>query len=119
MPSGTKAVLVSMNLEIATNNVRQNVANLNANVQNANQTILQITTVVLANGGAFTQAFVSGNLITAIQTSSPLSAAVTLAGGGGYTKTIRTLMVVDFEVSSIIFTNNDPTNNATLTILSA
>lgn len=118
MPSGTKAILTQLAIQIADNNVRRNIGLFSSNVNNVNQDILQKTTIVLANGGTYTANLTAGNLITVVATNIPLSADVTLAGGGNFSKIITSLMVLDFEVTSILFTNNDAVNNATLVLIS-
>lgn len=118
MPSGTKAILAQLIIYLANNNVRRNIGSFVANVQNANSNIIQNTTSVLAAGGTYaTGSLPAGNLITVVVTDVPLTANVVLAGGGGFTKVITSMMVLDFEVASITFTNNDPTNNATLFVV--
>jgi hypothetical protein len=116
MPSGTKALLLNLNVILANNNVRKNISSLPANIQNANSDIQQVSTIVLANGGTYTWNAVAGNLVTVVWCSKALSMNVTLAGGGGFTKTISSLLVLTCEVTSIIFTNNNATDNAELII---
>lgn len=117
--ASTRALLTVLNVYLADNNVRRTIGAFSANFNNANQNFQQIDTLVLAAGGTYNFTAVAGNLITVVATNVTLSANVALAGGGGWIKNISSLLVVDFEVTSIAFTNNDPINNATLFIASA
>ena len=118
MPSSTKALLVGLNVYLASNNVRRSIGSFVANVANLNSDVTQISTLVLANSGTYTYNATPGNLITVVSTSGGLVSDLTFAGGGGFTKTIASLLVIDTEVQSIVFTNTDTENNVELVIIS-
>ncbi len=117
MPTGTKAVLIHLNAYLAQNNIKRNIGSFVANVQNANDDLVTKSATVLAGAGTYSHAPTAGNLIHILATNVPLTVAVTFAGGGSFTKVMNELMVLDIEIASIVFTNNDVSDNANLTII--
>lgn len=117
MPTNSKAVLATLNVYLADNNVKRNIGSFVANIQNANGDIKTINTLVLPNGGTYSYAGTAGNLITIAKCSAPLNIDVSFLTGG-FTRTMTSILVLDIEVVSIVFTNPSLTDNVNLVIIS-
>jgi hypothetical protein len=117
MPTPTKAVLLQLNVALGTNNIRRNIGSFVANVENTNGDVRTVNTTVLANGGTYAHTAPAGNKVTVLTTDKPLTADVALVGGGGFTKTVSSMLVLDCEVATISVTNASLTDNANLVII--
>jgi len=117
MPSSAKALLLQVNAFLANNNVRKNIGTFSINVQKDTADIRQISTVVTANGGTYTFAPGSGNKLTVISVSKPMLADVTFLNSGGFSQTINEILVLDTEVTQIVFTNQNLSDDAELVII--
>jgi hypothetical protein len=118
MPTNSKAVLIGLNIYLSENNIKRNIGSFVTNVANSNGDIKTVNTLVLLGGGTYSYAATAGNLITIAKCSEPLTIDVTLAGGGTFTKLMTSILLLDMEVSTIVFTNNSATDNVNLVIIS-
>ncbi len=116
MPTPTKAVLLQLNVALGTNNIRRNIGSFVANIENTNSDVRTVNTTVLANGGTYAHTAPAGNKVTVLTTDKPLTADVALVGGG-FTKTVKSMLVLDCEVATITVTNASLTDNANLVII--
>ncbi len=117
MPSSAKALLLQVETFLANNNVKQSIGTFNINVQKDTADIRQITTVVTANGGSYTFTPGSGNTLTVIKVSKPMLADVTFSDSGGFSQTINEILILDTEVSQIVLTNENASDDAELVII--
>lgn len=118
MPTvNSKSVLAQLNVYLADNNIKRNIGSFVTQVANANGDVKSINTLVLSGGGSYSYAGTPGNLITIVKSSGPLDISVAFLSDG-FTRTMTSMLLLDMEVSTIVFTNNSSEDNVNLVIIS-
>lgn len=118
MPSNDKSIVIQLNAFLAENNIKRNIGSFASNVANANGDTRTINTLVLYGGGTYSYTAIAGNLITICKCNGPLTIDVTLAAAGVFTDLMTAMLLLDMEVTSIVFTNNSVDTNVNLVIIS-
>ena len=65
--------------------------------------------VIAASGGSFSFTGESGNVLTYVKSDKQLTAAIT-SGGNTITAVVTDVLFLTFNVTSIVFTNNESTD---------
>ena len=108
MPStNIRAIQLNLGVFLADNNVRRSLANLGFNYSSAAGNVVDSYVTVNELGGTFTWTSpMNPAKCLVVTTDQPLQIDITPRSGPGSSNNLNQLLVVDYDVSQIILTNN-------------
>ena len=102
----TKAMTLQLGVFQAINNIQRNIGSFLSTFTNTNNSLSSNDTTI-ATSGTYSFSPISGNALTVIYVSAPVTVTVNFVNGAGtFTQTLNSLLILDSQVLSITLNNN-------------
>lgn len=113
----TRSLMTQVNIYETINNIKRNISSFVLSVLNTNGKFSS-TSVTLAPSASVTPTLPTGNGVVLLHTDSPVQVVLTLANAAGVsTFTVTSFLYLDYEVASLVITNESTSLTANVVVI--